>query len=122
MNIPAKNISIIIDIATRGDVSRKGTFHRLGKEYLREVARLMLLREGTYDIRVNKGGPAVLGEVILHSDTLYVCLGGSIPSDKFYYRTCQGRRDFTGGANNWMLYTALREPFRAVMAFERARP
>lgn len=121
MNIADSKIDAIIDIVTKGDTSRKTTFHRAAQEYLQQVASDMLLPEGSFDIRVNKGGFAVLGEVILHSDTLYVCLGGSVPLKTFYFRKVKGRKDYCGGNNNHLPYTALREPFKVVKAFENVR-
>lgn len=107
-----RDIKQIIDIAHtfQGyDSEPKATFHRLAKKYLEEIARLMKLTPGTYEVRTNKAGVAVLGEVTLHSETIYVQFGGSIPHMQFYYRTVKGRKDFTGGTNTWMHYTRLEE-------------
>jgi len=57
------------------------------------------------DIRFNPGGPAVSGEVTLHTDHVYVQFSGDFhndPSLGVMVRTCKGRKDYSGGANNWV--------------------
>lgn len=63
----------------------------------------MRLPSGSFDLRSNKGGIAVSGEITLHHEAVYIqvsqsALGGGMG---FLIRTCRGRRDYTGGANNW---------------------
>ncbi len=82
--------------ATRSDDAKKA-FHRLAKKALKDVTDFLALRKGTFDIRVCKGGPAVLGEVILHTRKFYVCL-----SEHSYYRKCSGRKDYVGEQNHDM--------------------
>lgn len=89
------------------DETTKSEFHRLGKKYLKRLASIMELGAGEFTIRSNKGGIAVLGEVILHSNNLYIHVGGSYGNERFYYRCVKGQRDFTGGANAWMPYDNL---------------
>ena len=65
---------------------------------------------GEGDVRSCVGGPAVLGEVVLHTDDLYVCLCvSSDPEPLFYFRTCRGRLDYAGGTNNWYSFEKLAE-------------
>jgi hypothetical protein len=96
----------------------KRTFHRLAKQYLEEIAHDLGLRDGQYSIRSNKAGVACLGEVILHSDNLYVHLGGSIPRPEFYYRCVKGRKDYRGGRNTHMEYEKLTDINAVVRVFQ----
>lgn len=90
----------------------KLTFHREGAKFLRDVAKEVGIPSGTYDVRSNKAGPAVSGEVTLHGETLYVqlsesCVGG--PGIGILFRTCRGNRDYTGGQNHWTTLRKLYE-------------
>jgi hypothetical protein len=80
----------------------KREFKRLSKKLLREVNKL-----GGFDaeVRFNKGGIAVSGDAILHSDHVYLHFTadhgfGSLVYN-LYYRSCKGKKDYTGGRNNW---------------------
>ena len=53
-----------------GDAKRR--FHHHARAQLRKLAHALRLDRDSYDLRSNPGGIAVSGEVILHSDTLYV--------------------------------------------------
>lgn len=82
----------------------KEEFLKRGRRQLRRVARAMGLVTGQYEVRVNRGGIAVSGEVTLHSDHVYcqllqlcVHVGSSL-----LYRTCEGRKDYCGGYNNFL--------------------
>lgn len=71
------------------------------KTALRKVAKALSLTTEQYDLRFNPGGIAVWGEVTLHTDTVY------IQASKGYdmgvlVRTCKGRKDYTGGRNNYL--------------------
>jgi hypothetical protein len=99
----------------------KESFHRLGRSILKAVSEQMDLPKGSFEIRSNKAGMACLGEVTLHADGVYIQLGGSRPSDRFYFRSCKGQKDYTGGANCWMKYEFLVNEFnQAVEQFRRA--
>ena len=90
----------------------KEAFHRQSTSVLKELAKALGYEKKDYDLRHNKGGIAVSGEIILHSDTLYVCFcqyGIEEGSSCFLWRTCQGRKDYTGGPNQWLPWTALRD-------------
>lgn len=97
----------------------KADFHRLAKKYLKEIAEAMRLEPGDFEIRSNKAGIACLGEVTLHSNNLYVQLGGSLPNTQFYYRTVKGKKDYTGGRNIWMDYERLLDPYSVAQTFTR---
>ena len=87
---------------TDSDHARKTQFHRRGAAFLRDLAAAIGLEKGTFDVRSNKGGPAVSGEVTLHADKLYVQLSESFPGPGIgiLYRSCNGRKDYSGGRNN----------------------
>lgn len=80
----------------------KETLHRSGKRLLKEIAGRLKLPETSYEIRSCKGGNAVMGEVILHSDHLYLMVHlGSGGVLKVLYRSCEGRKDYSGGMNRY---------------------
>ena len=108
--ISTNRINRIIKAATTCNGYReaiKAEFHRDAAAYLRELATLLGLAAGTYDVRSNKGGVAVLGEVTLHGEHIYLQLGGSIPMPQLMYRSCKSRKDYSGGPNCWAAYTKL---------------
>jgi hypothetical protein len=100
------------------DYERKARFHNTARCRLRKLAQLIGLPPGTYDVRSNKAGMAVSGEVTLHGEDIYVqasvsCMGGA----GILVRSCNGRRDYTGGANYFLAgWDALdpRNPARAM--------
>ncbi|WP_137162070.1 hypothetical protein [Pseudomonas asiatica] len=80
----------------------KETLHRSGKRLLKEIAGRLKLPESSYEIRSCKGGNAVMGEVILHSDHLYLMVHfGFDRALKVLYRSCEGRKDYSGGMNRY---------------------
>jgi hypothetical protein len=90
--------------------SRKDAFHREGERFLRAFASALGLSRADYDIRSNKGGMAVSGEVTLHADALYVQLFESAGQGvQAMYRQCQGRKDYSGGSNNFVEMSELRD-------------
>jgi hypothetical protein len=89
--------------------SRKDAFHREGERFLRAFASALGLSRADYDIRSNKGGMAVSGEVTLHADALYVQLFESTQGVLAMYRQCQGRKDYSGGSNNFVEMPELRD-------------
>ncbi len=82
----------------------KGQWHRMCGRLLKELAEDLCLHPDTYEVRSNKGGDAVRGEVTLHSDRLYVQIGEQAFENDLgvLYRRCRGRRDFAGLCNNWI--------------------
>jgi hypothetical protein len=109
----------------------KNGFHRKYRAVLEAFAARLGLGAHEYEVRSNKGGPAVLGEVVLHSDKLYVAVGSTTwdnASGKgdFLYRSCRGRQDYVGGRNYFLPIADLDGPhkrpahvvaaFRGVMA------
>ena len=75
----------------------KQAFHREAKAYLRRLADLAGLPKGGYDIRSCMGGPAISGEAILQGEDVYVTIGDG----GTMFRSCKGRKDCLGGANQW---------------------
>lgn len=92
-------INTYIKICKTYDTNRKDVFARLGKQIAKEIATLLNLPKDTYEIRYNKAGPAVLGDVILHSDNVYIELSPSVTGPWFYFRECKGKKDYHGGRN-----------------------
>ena len=85
---------------------RKDQFHRQGRAILVEIAKLLGLKRGTFEIWSNKAGVAVCGEVTLHAEWLYLQLSGH-PDRGALYRSCKGRQDYTGGTNLWLPWQQL---------------
>ncbi len=86
------------------DANHKGSWHQEVKARLDALARHLGLPKGTYEVRSNMGGIAVSGEVTLHGENVYVqvsqlLLGG--PRLEILYRTCNGRKDYSGGINHF---------------------
>lgn len=80
----------------------KDRFHFLARKFLAEVAAEMGLKKSEYDLRSSRGGIAVGGEVILHTDFIYIQIGGLWESTFSMFRSCKGRADYTGGKNNFL--------------------
>ncbi len=98
----------------------KEKFHKLAKKACKEIAEKLGLQKGTYDIRSNMAGIAVSGEVTLHGEHIYIQLGQGSFRDRFMYRSCKGRKDYTGGPNRWMYWDTLaRFPEQAIFHFSR---
>lgn len=94
------------------DPGRKSLFHSHVRRQLKQLAMVLGLVPGTYDLRSNQGGIAVSGETILHAERLYVQV--SQPALGFnsgiLFRNCRGRRDYTGATNNFASLDLLHEP------------
>lgn len=106
----------------------KKAFHQKYLRVLRGIAKKMGYTTETATVRSNKGGVAVLGEVMLHTDTFYVCVGGSYwdsistpGSATFFFRSCVGREDYTGGRNRQLPLAALTSDVeKVIVAFNEA--
>ena len=94
------------------DHEAKRRFHREARRRLLELAAALGLEPGAYDLRSNAGGIAVSGEATIHADRLYVQV--SQPATRadtgILFRTCEGRRDYTGGRNNFASLDLLHRP------------
>ena len=86
------------------DPDWKTAFHEEWETRFRKVARDLGLKRQQYTVRSNKAGPAILGEVTLHSDSLYVQVGGSLSGQEsqILYRSCTSQSDYCGDTNHYM--------------------
>ena len=94
------------------DDDAKRQFHHHARRQLRHLADALGLAHGAYDLRSNQGGIAVSGEITLHSDRLYVqaCQPASGHDSGVLFRTCDGRKDYYGGPNNFASLDLLNDP------------
>ena len=94
------------------DPEAKHLFHAHARRQLRALAKALDLGDGEYDLRSNEAGIAVSGEVTLHSDHLYVQVSQpATGSDTgILFRSCEGRRDYVGGVNNFASLDSLHRP------------
>ena len=85
------------------DDAQKRSFHATGRKRLKHLAEALGLEPGCFDLRSNRGGIAVSGEVTLHAEHLYVqiCQPATGADSGILIRTCEGRKDYTGGRNNF---------------------
>ncbi|MHB1544839.1 MAG: hypothetical protein ACYCS1_11230 [Gammaproteobacteria bacterium] len=77
-----------------GDWDGKRRFALVVRGCLKAIADAMGLKKDEYDLRQCYGGTLVNGEVSLHTNTIYVCVGGI--RGQVLVRACRGRRDHTG--------------------------
>ena len=94
-------------------------YHSLGKRILRAVAKELGLQSGTYDIRSYLGGTAVAGEITLHGEHIYIQFCEAMNGLEVLYRSCKGRKDYSGGGNHWMKYDDLLDLPKACETFKR---
>ncbi len=101
--IPAGLLSRNINQYSDIGAARKHAFHKDGRRFLKRLAAAVGLPKDSFEVRVNRGGIAVSGEVTLHSETLYVQLYESVirPGVDMLYRRCRGRRDYCGEENHF---------------------
>lgn len=97
---------------TETEHARKEKFHSLARRKLRRLANALGLSAKDYDLRSNKAGPAVSGEITLHTDTFYCqvsdgCMGRG---REILFRKCDGRRDYSGGQNHFADIAELDDP------------
>jgi hypothetical protein len=81
----------------------KQHFHTTARARLRKLAAALGFPPDAYDLRSNQGGTAVSGEITLHHDHVYVqvCQPATGADSGILIRTCEGRRDYTGGRNHF---------------------
>lgn len=89
----------------------KKLFHSRGKKVMRIIKDILGV-DG--EIRSCVGGMAVSGEIIFHSDTLYIMFC----DDKILYRHCNGRKDYCGGTNHYKGYKELLDIENACKSFK----
>lgn len=105
----------LIALAHKGvayDEPAKKLFHSDGRKALKRLADALQLTEGSYDLRSNKGGIAVSGEVTLHGEELYVqlSLGSLGRGHEIMFRRVAGRKDYCGDRNHWADIAELMAP------------
>ncbi|WP_049764558.1 MULTISPECIES: hypothetical protein [Chelativorans] len=86
------------------DEQQKKRFHTTARSRLKSLASELGLQPGSYDIRSNKAGIAVSGEITLHHERAYIQVGqfGLSSGHGILIRTCKGRKDYTGGPNHFV--------------------
>lgn len=86
------------------DAAAKRRWLSTARSFAKALATQLELPKGSYEVRTNKGGIAVPGEVTLHGENLYVCIGTSMPGGELvgFARSCNGRKDYSGGVNRWL--------------------
>jgi hypothetical protein len=94
------------------DGEAKRAFHNHARRRLKQLADALGLSPGSFDLRSNPGGIAVSGEATLHADHLYVqaCQPATGHDSGILFRTCQGRKDYHGGLNNFASLDLLNRP------------
>jgi hypothetical protein len=82
---------------------RKRRFHTVARARLRRLAAELGFPPASFDLRSNQGGIAVSGEITLHHEYVYVqvCQPATRADTGILIRTCEGRRDYTGGRNHF---------------------
>lgn len=101
---PVLNTLSLRSVAFNADA--KKLFHSEARRSLRRLADALSYEKQQFDIRSNSAGPAVSGEVTLHSDELYVQVSCNGTGNDVTYRRCRDSRDFTGQRNH---YAAMRD-------------
>jgi hypothetical protein len=103
------------------DADAKHRFHRQAQHQLLKLADALGFAPGEFDLRSNAGGIAVSGEITLHADRLYV--QASQPATRadtgILFRSCEGRRDYTGGQNHFASLDLLHEPDKLAALIRR---
>jgi hypothetical protein len=94
------------------DGEAKRAFHNHARRWLKQLADALGLTPQSYVLRSNVGGIAVSGEATLHTDHLDVqaCQPATGHESGILFRTCQGRKDYHGGPNNFASLDLLNRP------------
>ncbi len=94
------------------DGEAKRAFHNLARRRLKQLANALGLAPGSFDLRSNPAGIAVSGEATLRADHVYVqaCQPAAGHDTGLLFRTCQGRKDYYGGPNNFASLDLLNRP------------
>lgn len=105
----------LIALAHKGvayDERAKKLFLSDGRKALRALADALGLPDEGYDIRVQRGGVAVSGDVTMHGETIYVQLGLGVmgAGREVMFRKVAGRKDFIGDRNHFASVHELIKP------------
>lgn len=97
---------------TQYDDCQKAAFHRAASNRLKLLAAQLDWPKADFDLRSNKAGIAVSGEIALHHERVYISVSQSCMGAQsgILIRTCKGRRDYTGGRNHFAALTLLDDP------------
>jgi hypothetical protein len=81
---------------------QKRRFHATARARLRKLAAALDFAPVSYDLRTNEAGIAVSGEITLHHEHVYIQVSQPFTGcdSGILIRTCEGRRDYTGGRNH----------------------
>lgn len=114
LKVPASLLRTSVSFNEYSDVgaSAKDAMHRQGSTFLRKLAASLGLEKGDFDVRSNRAGIAVSGEVTLHSDDIYIQMSESCLGERglsLLYRTCSHRKDYCGHTNNFIHLSRLRD-------------
>ena len=112
------------------DPEVKQRFHTAARARLRRLATTLGFPSGSFDLRSNPGGIAVSGEITLHHEDVYiqVCQPATGTDSGILIRSCQGRRDYSGGRNHFAALRLLDDTptlaaqMRAVIATKTSPP
>jgi hypothetical protein len=94
---------VLNTLALRGvsyDATAKKLFQSEARRALRQLADALGYDKSDYDLRICAGGPAVGGEVILHSNEVYIQVTCDGQGGDVLYRRCRDRRDYIGERNH----------------------
>ncbi len=125
-----KHLEALIELATGEPINayedwnarRKEAFHKAARSVAKQLAELLGWKPGSYDIRTNLAGIAVLGETTLHGESIYIQFGEGLFTGaraNFMYRSCGSRTDYSGGPNRWMEYRELADLAKAAEKIQR---
>lgn len=93
------------------DPDGKRAFHTEASRSLRDLARELGLSRADYDLRSNKAGQAVSGEVTLHAERIYVQISNPFTAgSEILYRRVSGRSDYHGGRNHYATIAEINDP------------
>jgi len=94
------------------DADRKAVFHREARRLMRQLVTALALPVDSFDIRSNKGGIAVSGEITLHGEFIYVQVSQSCFGDgcEVLFRRCNGRKDYCGEQSHFASADELSNP------------
>lgn len=108
---------VLRTLARRGvsyDEGAKRVFHAEGRAAMRRLAEALQLADGSFEVRSNRAGPAVSGEVTLHADEVWVRLSLDVwgAGREIAFRQVRGRDDHCGDRNRWASVDELLAPDR----------
>jgi len=115
---------VLRTLAYRGvsyDEAAKRVFHAEGRAAMRRLAEALELDDGSFDIRCNKAGPAISGEITLHGEEVWVqlslsCMG---PDHEVLFRQVRDRSDHIGDRSRWASINELLAPARFAARIRR---